>query len=94
MSESDSDDNQFPVLKDVVSPGDASIIKTSRLGQEVLRDLEKLEQRMKSPSPADLNRDLTGKQVEQLIDSIIENHMDALRSELKSVISQLISRPE
>ncbi len=92
MSNSDDQDNGFPVLKDVVTPGDESIIKTSRLGHEVIREIEELEQKTGDVSPAELSRNLTETEVDKLVDQIVTRHSEAMRVELKALLSQLVSK--
>ncbi len=92
MSSSDEED-KFPVLKDIVKPGDESIIKTSRLGHEVIKEIEQLEQKTGNLSPAQISRGIAGKQVDQLVDEIVERHLDAMRTELKKVLSELLKTP-
>ncbi len=91
MSSTESNnDNQFPVLKDIVTPGDESVIKTSRLGLEVIREIEELEKKTENLSPAQINRSITEQQVNQLIDELIDRHLDSMRAELKLVFSELL----
>lgn len=85
-------DNEFPVLKDVVTPGDESIIRTSRLGHEVIREIEELEQKTNTLSPADLSRHIAMQEVDALIDEIVERHANAMRAELKEILARLVVR--
>lgn len=84
------DDEKFPVLKEVVKQGDESIIKTSRLGHEVIREIEEMELKTDELSPADLSRNITERQIVKLIDEIVDRHADAMRTELKQALSQLV----
>jgi len=90
---SDYSTDEFPVLKDVVSPGDESVIKSNRLGHEVIREIEKLEQQSTNGlSPAQINRDITQQQINQLIEEIVDRHLTDLQAELKQSLSKLLLR--
>lgn len=92
MANSEDQDNGFPVLKDVITPGDESIIKTSRLGHEVIRDIEELEQKTGDLSPAEISRNLAESEVDMLVDQIVARHSEAMRIELKALVSQIVSK--
>jgi hypothetical protein len=89
-TEINNDEEHFPVLNEVVTPGDEAIIKTSRLGHEVMREIEELEDKNSTLSPADLSRGITEKEIELLVDELLEKHMSAMRIEFKDIISQLM----
>ncbi len=83
---------EFPILKDVVTPGDESVIRTTRLGHEVIREIEELEQRTQGLSPAQINRTIAEQQINELIDEIVDRHLSSLQEELKQTLSELMLR--
>ncbi len=88
----DENADEFPILKDVVTPGDKSVIRTTRLGLEVIREIQELEQRTQRLSPAQINRTLAEQQVNELIDEIVDRHLSSLQVELKQALSDLMLR--
>jgi hypothetical protein len=86
----DADDDQdFPMLDQVVVPGDETVIKTAKLARELERQIEELEGGRTALSPAEISRAITGNHVEKLINELIEHHMEALRRDLIRVVSRL-----
>ena len=90
MSSTNNPNNEeIPVLKDVVKAGDESVIRTSRLGQEVLREIGEAALETENLSPAAINREVAGHSVEQLIDDIVDRHSRAMREELHQLLTQI-----
>lgn len=94
MSSSENNKEEFPVLKDIVKPGDESIIKTSRLGHEVIREIEELEHDTDDDlSPAEISRSVTEQTLEDVIDEVLDKHCQAMRLELREILAQIVANP-
>lgn len=102
MSISDYEDD-LPVLNDVVETGNESIIQSSRLGREVLRELEVLQRDPAEPFTIDADRSLdlltettsTDKdaELEQLIDNLVDRHITELRKDIAELLERVKKRP-
>ncbi|HBR95828.1 MAG TPA: hypothetical protein DD979_00410 [Gammaproteobacteria bacterium] len=92
MSTHTNDDTDIPVLKDIVTHGDPSIIKTTRLGHEVIRELEDLDEPTEALSPADINRGVTEQHIDAVLEEIVDKHCRAMRVELKDTLTRLLAQ--
>lgn len=89
MNNDNQDDQEFPVLDQVVVPGDETVIKTAQLARELQEQIDELDANRLPKSPAAISREITGHQVEQLLNEIIDHHMEAMRRDLVRVVSRL-----
>ncbi len=102
MSISDYEDD-LPVLNDVVETGNESIIQSSRLGREVLRELEVLQRDPSEPFTIDADRSLelltdtrttdNDDELEQLIDNLVDRHITELRKDITELLERVKKRP-
>ncbi len=95
-------DEDLPVLNDVVESGNESIIQSSRLGREVLRELEVLQRNNAEPFTidADTSVDLLtdspsseDDELEQLIDNLVDRHITELRKDIALLLERVKKRP-
>lgn len=86
--------DEVPVLSDVVESGNESIIQSSRLGREVLRELEALQQsasreRLSDYSGDDRNHDEDEvDDLELLIDDLVDRHITELRKDIRRLLER------
>ncbi len=87
-----NDQEQIPVLKDVVKRGDEDIIKTARLEKEIFEELDMLApQLQRKPEKTDTGsgrtpQELISGNLPDAIDNIIEHHSRAMRREIAQLL--------
>ena len=100
-------DDDLPVLNEVVESGNESIIQSSRLGREVLRELEVLQRNTPEPFTIDADNaiDLTAddlkeetppsdtEELEQLVDNLVDKHITELRKDITQLLERVKQRP-
>lgn len=90
MSQEDNDD--IPVLKDVVKRGDEDVIKTARLEKEIFEELDllapKRPRKAEPPSaaPSQTPAELKSGSLPEAIDNIIDHHSKAMRREIAQLL--------
>lgn len=105
MAKPDYDDD-LPVLNEVVESGNESIIQSSRLGREVLRELEVLQRNTSEPFTIDADHaiDLVADtapteddgeyiDLEQLVDNLVDKHITELRKDITQLLECVKKRP-
>ncbi len=95
-------DDDLPVLNEVVESGNESIIQSSRLGREVLRELEVLQRGAAEPFTidADIAIDVVddtapteSEELEQLVDNLVDKHITELRKDITQLLERVKKRP-
>jgi len=94
-------DDDLPVLNEVVETGNESIIQSSRLGREVLRELEVLQRNIPEPFTIDADNaiDLSAEapladddDLEQLVDNLVDKHITELRRDITQLLERVKKR--
>ena len=95
-------DDDLPVLNEVVESGNESIIQSSRLGREVLRELEVLQRSASEPFTIDADNAIDlladtapteSEELEQLVDNLVDKHITELRKEITQLLERVKQRP-
>ena len=109
----DFDDDDFPVLNNVVKAGDPAVIRAARATQDAIQRPATLRTSSPALTPAALSRSITtppnsrfttagserksgntvsnalgDRQIEKLIDEIIDRHSEEMRREIRSLLSK------
>ncbi len=91
-----------PVLNEVVESGNESIIQSSRLGREVLRELEVLQRNTSEPFTIDADNAIDSEadtalteneELEQLVDNLVDKHITELRKDITHLLERVSKRP-
>jgi len=95
-------DDDLPVLNEVVETGNESIIQSSRLGREVLREIEVLQRGTSEPftidadDAIDLAADVAPSdydELEVLVDNLVDKHITELRKDITQLLERVKQRP-
>jgi len=88
----EKDDNDIPVLNDVVKRGNEDIIKTARLEKEIFEELDMLAPQLQRPVPQTASSDdktptdQTSVELHTAIDNIIKHHSRAMQQEIAELL--------
>ena len=86
-----SDLEEFPLLEDVVIEGDPGIIESSRREYEQIKVTDDFElDSLSKASPQFISQLVTDKQLEALVDEIIEAHTEKMRADILKVIKHIL----
>ena len=80
-------EDDVPTLNAVVQSGDETIIQTTRLGREVIRELNAISNNQSPHIHVGIGND----ELHVMIDEVVRRHMTEMRQELKDLLDSALS---
>lgn len=84
--------SEVPVLNSVVESGDETIIQTSRLSFEVMRELQMLGSQTEPHIHVGDTNEFPVEQIQDMVEQAVQHHMNNLRLDIRKIIEDAVAQ--